>query len=102
MPDGYLTVHATGMLGRVQRTRSALDGWETLDDEERAERAVASIAKRARTLAEPRVEAGDAACHSGAAAKLGQAAMAWSTTPCSILRPAPSRAITARPSSTAA
>lgn len=50
----YLTTHANGMLGWARRTRSALDEWDGLSDDARAELAVRRIAARARTLPAPR------------------------------------------------
>jgi PadR family transcriptional regulator, regulatory protein AphA len=49
----YLATHATGLLGWVQRTRTALDEWPTLDDDERAARAVARIVAGAAELPQP-------------------------------------------------
>jgi len=46
----FLTTHATGMLGWVQRTRATLDTWPGMDDAERDKRAVRTIVRQARAL----------------------------------------------------
>jgi|SRR5919197_1922588 DNA-binding PadR family transcriptional regulator len=64
----YLATHATGLLGWVQRTRAALDEWPTLDDDERAARAVARIVARAAELPQP-ASGGDGAGRPAAPAR---------------------------------